>query len=479
MEEERRLWRDNLVKPIIEDDKWYPHPTLNYEGNTQGELRDITSKKLVRGSISGGYHIFKPTVAGKRRHMQYHRVLMECFYTMTIPPHYDIDHKDADPLNNTFDNLQILTKKEHAQKTAKQNPGRGVKAMKKRSYRIVRFRIGENGERIDEVFFDSMAEATRKVNATQKRIVRSIKGSIPDSEGYHWANECDNDDLPGEEWLQVPGLREGMLVSNKGRVCYKYLPNPYKTFGSKTERGYFTFKCMNEKMGVHQAALLAFTGPPPTDDHTADHIDRDRGNNCIGNLRWATPSEQAKNQERIRPIEIYNPANPAVTIETFDTGCEAAEEYGSSAEAIYHAVHGTRSPCETRGPFSARFINREKTLSARYADLTNEEKMNRELAFLDYQVEVAKKDSGNRRSNPENLPFGISRRAATRRHPRSKLVAQMTFLGKNYRKRGDDPAVLVRERDEWFNKVVEDHKAFIRQSFDNNAPQSATLPTTD
>ena len=396
---------------------------------------------------------------------------MECFYNVTIPPDYDIDHKDANPLNNKFDNLQILTKKEHGQKTHKQNPDKGKKAAVKRSYRIVRFRIGENGERIDEVFFDSLAEATRKVKATQKRIRRSIEGGIPDSEGYHWANECDNDDLPGEEWLQVPGLREGMLVSNKGRVCYKYLPNPYKTPGTKTERGYFTFRCMNEKMGVHQAALLAFTGPPPTDDHTADHINRDRGNNCVGNLRWATKSEQAKNQERrIRPIEIYNPANPAVTIETFDTGREAAEEYGTSENAIYRAVHGTRGA--GKDPGSARFINRERTLSARYADLTNEEKMNRELAFLDYQVEVAKKDKNKRTSNPENLPFGIYRNKATARRPRPSCRAKMTFLGKKYRsKSGNDPAVLVRERDEWFNKVVEDHKAFIRQSFDNNIPQ--------
>ena len=474
MEGERRLWRDTLIQLVIEDGKWYSHPTLNCEGNKQGELRDITSKKLVRGSISGGYHIFKPTVAGKRRHMQYHRVLMECFYNVTIPPHYDIDHKDANPLNNKFDNLQILTKKEHGQKTAKQNPGRGKKAMKKRSYRIVRFRIGENGERIDEMFFDSMAEATRKVKATYARITRSIEGSIPDSKGYHWANECDNDDLPGEEWLQVPGLREGMLVSNKGRVCYKYLPNPYKTSGSPTERGYFTFMCMNKKMGVHRAALLAFTGPPPTDDHTADHIDRDRGNNCVGNLRWATRSEQSKNQERIRPIEIYDPKNPGVALKIFDTGREAAEEYGTLEDAIFRAVHGTRGA--GRDPFSARFINRERTLSARYADLTNEEKMNRELAFLDYQVEVAKQDKGKRKSNPENLPIGISRKEANAHHPRPKLVAKMTFLGKKYSNGGNDPAALVRERDEWFNKVVEDHKAFIRQSFDNDAPQSATLP---
>jgi hypothetical protein len=398
---------------------------------------------------------------------------MECFYNVTIPPQYDIDHKDANPLNNKFDNLQILTRKEHVQKTDKQNPGRGKKAGKKSSYRIVRFRIGENGERIDEVFFDSLAEVERSKVAAESRVMRSIRRSIPDRKGYHWAwaNECENDDLPGEEWLQVPGLREGMLVSNKGRVCYKYLPNQYKTFGNETPEGYFTFWCMNVNMGVHQAALLAFTGPPPTDDHTADHIDRDRGNNCPENLRWATPSEQAINRTSTRPIEIYNPANPGVAGKIFDTACKAAKEYGVTRFAVQYAVHSHRAD---QDPFSAYYINREKTLSARYADLTNEEKLNRELSFFDHQVEKAKQSPHScRKSNTENLPIGVWRRK------NGPLLAQMTFLGKRFYMSGQDPAALVREREKWFNKVVEDHKAFIRQSFDNNTPQYAIVPTID
>ena len=390
---------------------------------------------------------------------------MECFYNVTIPLQYDIDHKDANPLNNTFDNLQILTKKEHAQKTADQNPGRGKKAGKKSSYRIVRFRYGKDGERIDEVFFDSMCEATRKVKATQKRIMRSIKGGIPDSEGYHWANECNDDDVPDEEWRQVPGLREGMFVSNKGRVWYKYRPNPYKTFGSKTPGGYFTFSCMKAARPVHQAVILAFTGPPPTDDHTVDHIDQNKENNCVGNLRWATASEQAKNKLCIRPIEVYDTTNPGVVLKTFDTETEVAKEYDTTQTAVGEVVRfringyvRTRSSGEPR---VSQHIKLNTTLSARYADLTNEEKLNRELSFFDYQVEVAKQDKNKRKSNPENLPIGVTRNS------QGYLVAKMTFLGNRFLKCGQDPATLARLREEWFNKVVEDHKAFIRKSFDN------------
>jgi len=478
MEEERRLWRDNLIQSVIEDGKWYSHPTLNYEGNTQGELRNITSKKLVRGSVSGGYHGFSPTVAGKRRHLRYHRVLMECFYNVAIPPHYDIDHRNTKTLDNRFDNLQILTRKEHAQKTCDQNPSKGVKAGNKRSYRIVRFRIGKNGERIDEVFFDSMNEATRKVKSTQKCIMRSIRRSIPDSKGYHWMNQRENDDLPGEEWRQVPGLREGMLASNKGRIWGNYLPNQYKDAGSKTSHGYFTFSCDGSIIKVHQAVLLAFTGPPPTDGHTVDHIDQNKENNCIENLRWATASEQSRNRECMRPIEIYDTKNPGVALKIFDTEREAAEEYNTTQTAISEVVrfriNGYVRMRSSGEPRVSQHIKQGTTLSARYADLTNEEKMNRELSFFDYQVEVAKQDKGKRKSNPENLPIGVTRNS------QGGLTMTIKFLGKKYQKcGGKDPAALARLREEWFNKEVENHKAFIRQSFDNGTPQSLTLPTTD
>jgi hypothetical protein len=37
--------------------------------------------------------------------------------------------------------------------------------------------------------------------------------------------------------------------------------------------------------------LEAFVGLPPTAEHQADHIDADRLNNMVGNLRWLTAKE--------------------------------------------------------------------------------------------------------------------------------------------------------------------------------------------
>lgn len=43
-----------------------------------------------------------------------------------------------------------------------------------------------------------------------------------------------------------------------------------------------------------------FLAKPESPSHTIDHIDRNRGNDNISNLRWASKSEQSQNSSRYR-----------------------------------------------------------------------------------------------------------------------------------------------------------------------------------
>ena len=45
--------------------------------------------------------------------------------------------------------------------------------------------------------------------------------------------------------------------------------------------------------------IASLRGPPPTAFHTADHIDRNRNNDILDNIRWASKKEQSDN--RVRP----------------------------------------------------------------------------------------------------------------------------------------------------------------------------------
>ncbi|MBL3593977.1 HNH endonuclease [Rhodovulum sulfidophilum] len=60
---------------------------------------------------------------------------------------------------------------------------------------------------------------------------------------------------------------------------------------------------------IHRIVCSTFNGPPPSEQHVADHIDTTRANNRPENLRWLTRLENALlNEIAARRIELaYGP----------------------------------------------------------------------------------------------------------------------------------------------------------------------------
>ena len=85
----------------------------------------------------------------------------------------------------------------------------------------------------------------------------------------------------------------------------------------------------SRKIRVARALASTFLGPPPTKEHTADHIDRNRENDILSNIRWATKEEQNNNQER--PDE-YKTAFLVVHSGDEKTFKEWAEYFNSKGE---------------------------------------------------------------------------------------------------------------------------------------------------
>jgi hypothetical protein len=50
---------------------------------------------------------------------------------------------------------------------------------------------------------------------------------------------------------------------------------------------------------VHRLVAFAFLGPPPSDLHQIAHWDGDKTHNSVANLRWATRSENNRDQRRL------------------------------------------------------------------------------------------------------------------------------------------------------------------------------------
>jgi hypothetical protein len=76
-------------------------------------------------------------------------------------------------------------------------------------------------------------------------------------------------------------------------------------------------------------ALASILGPPPTPAHSADHIDRNKDNDTLDNIRWATKKEQNKNQSR---SETYKSAFVIIKDGVEKTANEWAEHYRSKGE---------------------------------------------------------------------------------------------------------------------------------------------------
>jgi len=59
----------------------------------------------------------------------------------------------------------------------------------------------------------------------------------------------------------------------------------------------------NRGIYIGRAIASTFRGPPPTPLHTADHVDRNRDNDNLYNIRWATKKEQCENQKRPKTLK--------------------------------------------------------------------------------------------------------------------------------------------------------------------------------
>jgi hypothetical protein len=174
--------------------------------------------------------------------------------------------------------------------------------------------------------------------------------------------------LPNEEWRTLP-FNKHYAVSNYGRVksygfdyvglknvrCVAY-PRILKHHLHK--QGYVYVAIRENKKPktykVHRLVAMMFLDNP-FNKRTVNHIDRNRSNNVLSNLEWATHSENNKhrfsfdgvvsnrkgvyNEGAVRPVHQIDIKTMEI-INTFPSMCEANRQTGVYVSSICAVIKG-------------------------------------------------------------------------------------------------------------------------------------------
>jgi len=87
-----------------------------------------------------------------------------------------------------------------------------------------------------------------------------------------------------EVWVNIPGHPD-YEISNTGKIRYS---NTDILVKPTINRGYYRVRLDGERYYIHQLMMLSFY-PDVCSSRYIKHIDGDKSNNCLSNLRFAGP----------------------------------------------------------------------------------------------------------------------------------------------------------------------------------------------
>lgn len=152
-----------------------------------------------------------------------------------------------------------------------------------------------------------------------------------------------------EAWKPLPEFPK-YQVSDQGRI--KNIESGRIFTGTKDAFGYVHVRLINPKgtytlKKVHRLVAEAFL-PNPDNKPIIDHVDGDKTNNALNNLRWVTYSENSKAYEASKGKRRSTPINRMLAqytmegelVAVYDNALEAARMTGFGDFGIYSAGAG-------------------------------------------------------------------------------------------------------------------------------------------
>lgn len=260
----------------------------NYYIYDNGDVFNIKTKKMLDGSIGkNGYKYYRLSKENTKKMFYAHRLVAEYFIDNfdNLPV---VNHKDGNKLNNNVDNLEWVS-------------------------------YSENMEHF---------HSTIKKNSKNKKIQKY------------------NGDLEGEIWIETIN-NSNYKVSNYGRVwniTNNNILSPSETSGYHKVR--LSKNRETSDWLVHKLVFCSFNNEINIDKNfVIDHIDGNKHNNCLNNLRKISISDnvqkayyEQKLNSNIKPVSQYDLDNNFIA--TYPSSREAGRQLGLDSSSIIKCCKG-------------------------------------------------------------------------------------------------------------------------------------------
>lgn len=161
--------------------------------------------------------------------------------------------------------------------------------------------------------YDTVSDAIKDLNLKKikaSNIYECMLGRRNYAYGYIW-KKVERSFIPdkGEIWKEIPSFKGLYYASNKGRIASAQFHgvNNFRLLSFHNVKGYWHVKLrdwknkINRDFSVHRLVAEAFI-PNPENKQFIDHIDTNRSNNNVNNLRWCTQSENNHNPLTLKRI---------------------------------------------------------------------------------------------------------------------------------------------------------------------------------
>ena len=179
--------------------------------------------------------------------------------------------------------------------------------------------------------------------------------------------------------IDLNGFEKNYKVTNDGRIWSEYLQDFLKPYNSKG--GYVRVKInfgdRNKKFMAHRLVAMAFIpNPDPQNLIQVDHINNDRTDNRVENLRWVTPKQNTHRaiEQGNRDWYKYRFIDSITgEILEFSNAVKVCKYFKTKSPYNTIAKYANTGLAVTSGAFAGWIIERESVMKVQRPSLAREQ----------------------------------------------------------------------------------------------------------